>query len=190
MTQTGVNRTVCFGERRYPLFNEMNNDQTHGVLIKRPRVDKNDDIIITDFSKTTKIEVDHIEIKEPEVTTIADALSQKSIFERFHLKGVLSNISEKKSQNYNNSIIVFRTTVFHDETCQCEMTLFGSVVDSLKEETVYFINHVYLGKFKTKKIIKTSDVTKLKELEKQLLINIDVVHSPLQQIKCQFVEIT
>ena len=54
MTQTGVNRTVCFGERRYPLFNEMNNDQTHGVLIKRPRVDKNDDIIITDFGKPQK----------------------------------------------------------------------------------------------------------------------------------------
>ena len=54
MTQTGVNRTVCFGERRYPLFNEMNNDQTHGVLIKRPRMDKNDDIIITDFGKPQK----------------------------------------------------------------------------------------------------------------------------------------
>ena len=92
MTQTGVKRAVCFDERRYPLFNELNNNQTHGVLIKRPLVDKNDDIIITDFSKTTKIEVDHIEIKEPKVTTIADALSQKSVFERFHLKGVLSKV--------------------------------------------------------------------------------------------------
>ena len=152
-------------------------------------MDKNGDIIITDFSKTTKIEVDHIESKQPEVTTIADALSQKIIFERFHLKGVLSNILEKKSQNYDNSIIVFRTAVFHDETGQFEMTLFGSAVDSMKEETVYFINHVYLGKLKTKKNIKTNDIMKLKELEEQFRINISAVDSPLQEIKCQFIEI-
>ena len=35
-TQTGVKRAVCFDERRYPLFNEQNNFQTHAVLIKRP----------------------------------------------------------------------------------------------------------------------------------------------------------
>ena len=41
MTQTGG---------RYPLFNKLNN----GALIKRPQVDNNDGIIITDFSKTAK----------------------------------------------------------------------------------------------------------------------------------------
>ena len=34
----------------------------------------------------TNIEVDHIKIKEPKVTAIADALSQKSISKWFHLK--------------------------------------------------------------------------------------------------------
>ena len=46
-----------------------------------------------------------------------------------------------------------------------------------------------MGKFKTKNIIKISDVTKLKELEKQLQINADVVDSPFQDIKCQSSEI-
>ena len=91
-----------------------------------------------------------------------------------------------KSQNYDNSIIVFRIAVFHDEMSQCGMTLLGSLVDSLKGETVYFINHAqvinHLGKFKTKKIIKTCDVTKLKELGEQLRINIDAVGSPLQEM--------
>ena len=88
-------------------------------------MDKSDDIIITDFSKITKVGLDHIEIKESKISTIDDALSQKSIFERFLLKDVLSNISEKKSQNCDNSIMVFHTAVFHDETGKCEMTLFG-----------------------------------------------------------------
>ena len=87
-----------------------------------------------------------------------------------------------KSQNYDNSIIVFRIAVFHDEMSQCGMTLLGSLLDSLKGETVYFINHAHLGKFKTKKIIKTCDVTKPKELGEQLRINIDAVGSPLQEM--------
>ena len=57
MTQTGIKRVMCFGKRSYPFFKELNNNQTVGVLIKRPRVDNNDDIIITDFSKTTKLVV-------------------------------------------------------------------------------------------------------------------------------------
>ena len=76
MTQTGVKRVMCFDEGRQPRFSELDNNQTHSVHIKTPRVDKNDDIIFTDFSKTPKIEVDHVEIKEPEVNTITDALSE------------------------------------------------------------------------------------------------------------------
>ena len=46
-----------------------------------------------------------------------------------------------------------------------------------------------MGKFKTKIIVKTSDVTKLKELEEQLDVNIYPVDSPHEEIKCQFIEI-
>lgn len=46
-----------------------------------------------------------------------------------------------------------------------------------------------MSKFKTKRNFKKSDVTKLKELEKQLQINADVVDSPFQDIKCQSSEI-
>ena len=53
-------------------------------------MDKNDDIITAGFSETTKIEVDHIEIKEPEVTAIADTLSQKTIFKHFYIREKIS----------------------------------------------------------------------------------------------------
>lgn len=77
---------MCFDERRYPLFNELNNNQTHAVLMKRLWADKNDDIIITDFSKTTEILVNYSDIKQPEVTTIEDELYRKIIFERFYFR--------------------------------------------------------------------------------------------------------
>ena len=65
MNQTGVRRVVCFDKRRYPHFNELNNNQTHDFLIKRPLVDNNDDIIVTDFSGTTKIKSIILKLKSP-----------------------------------------------------------------------------------------------------------------------------
>ena len=54
ITSIGSKRAVCFDKRRYDLFQELNDSSTHGISIKRPRHSKNDDIIITDFSKAKK----------------------------------------------------------------------------------------------------------------------------------------
>lgn len=92
----------------------MNDNPTHRAH-KEPTARENDDIIITDFSKTTKVEVDPVKIKQIEAMTIADALSQKSIYERFHVGGVLSNLSGKKSHGGDDGIILqVRTTIFHE----------------------------------------------------------------------------
>ena len=92
--------------------------------------------------------------------------------------GILSNISEKKSQNYDISDIAFHTTVFHDETGQYEMTLFTLIMDFLKGETVYFISHVYLRKFKTKKVIKQAMPRNWKTSRNNfvLIISMQLIH--------------
>ena len=56
---------------------------------EKQRHDENDDIIITDLSKTTRLEVDPVKMKQMKSTTIVDAMSQKSIYERFHVRRVL-----------------------------------------------------------------------------------------------------
>lgn len=48
----------------------------------------------------------------------------RKLFLNVFTLGILSNISGKKSQNYGISVRAFHTTVFHDETGQCEKTLF------------------------------------------------------------------
>ena len=80
ITETGgVKPLVCFDERCYPLLTDLNS-LTHCVHIKIPRHDENYDLIITDYSKAMKVQVDHIEIKQPKTTSTADALARKSIF--------------------------------------------------------------------------------------------------------------
>ena len=58
ITSIGSKRAVCFDKRSYDLFQELNDSPTHGISIERRRQSENDDIIITDFSKTIKVKVD------------------------------------------------------------------------------------------------------------------------------------
>ena len=53
----------------------------HGISIVRRRQSENDDIIITDFSKTIKVKVDQIAVQQLEITPINEALSEKGTFE-------------------------------------------------------------------------------------------------------------
>ena len=39
------------------------------------------------------MKVDHIAVQQLEITPINEALSEKGIFENFHVKGILTNIS-------------------------------------------------------------------------------------------------
>ena len=80
ITSIGSKRAVCIDKRRYDLFQNF-----YGISIKRPRLGENDDIIITDFSKTKKVKIDHIAVQQSEITPIIEPLSEKGIFERFHV---------------------------------------------------------------------------------------------------------
>ena len=81
ITSIGSERAVCFDKRRYDLFQELNDSPTHGISIERPRQSENDDIIITDFSKTIKVKEDQIAVQQLEITPINEALSEKGTFE-------------------------------------------------------------------------------------------------------------
>ena len=62
ITQNRAKISLCFDERMFLLFNELTNNPTHSHIIKRPWVDSNDDIIITDFNEIINVEVCHNEI--------------------------------------------------------------------------------------------------------------------------------
>ena len=74
----------------------------HCMSIKRPRHGENDNTIITDFNQNKKVKLDHIAVQQLEIMPINEALSEKKIFERFHVKGILTNISAVKSHHNDN----------------------------------------------------------------------------------------
>ena len=143
ITLIGLKRAVYFDKRRYDLFQELNDSPTHGISIKRPRHSENHDTMITDFSKTKKVKIDHIAVQQLEITSINEALSEKGITERFYVKGILTNISTiKLHHNDNGSNLNLCTAFINGKTGLCEMTIFGKVSETLKENVHYLINHV------------------------------------------------
>ena len=63
------------------------------------------------------MKVDHIAVQQLEITPINEALSEKGIFEHFHVKGILTNISAVKSHDDDDgSNLNLRTAFIHNKT--------------------------------------------------------------------------
>ena len=99
-----LKRPAGFSEQRYKLFQNVNNKDIEGVVIKRPRF-QNDDILITDYTtiNTSRIIPGKVEQK---LTTISEVLSEPAMYERVNLEAVISifpilgsiNVMERWSQ--------------------------------------------------------------------------------------------
>ena len=81
---------------------------------------------------------------------IDKALLEKEILERFQVQGIFD---VKSHQNGDGSTLNLRTAIVRDETGQCE---------TLEENGDYVKNHVYLGKYKYSRILKSIDVSTVK----------------------------
>ena len=86
-----------------------------------------------------------------EVTKTEVALFQNRIYERFHIKGIFSNVSDMTSHHNVDKTLI--------KSGQAEITIFGQIAESLLEKVIYVINHVYISNYKANRTIKTTDIS-------------------------------
>ena len=79
----------------------------------------------------------------------------------------------------------------HNKTGQCEITIFGNISETLEENVHYLINHLYLGKYKYCRILKTCDVLTIKQTDEDpdFDITTSAIESPVKNIECKSVTI-
>ena len=84
-----------------------------------------------------------------------------------------------------------RTAFIRDKVGQFEITIFGKISKTLEENVHYLTNHVYLGKYKYSRILKTSGVSTIKRTDENLDFDITTgaIESPVKNIECKFVAI-
>ena len=69
--------------------------------------------------------------------------------------------------------------------------LLNKISETLEENVHYLINHVYLGKYKYSRVLKTSGVSTLKRTDDDPDFDITTraIESPVKNIECKFVTI-
>ena len=99
-----------------------------------------------------------------EVTETEVALFQNRIYERFHIKGIFSNVSDMTSHHNVDKTLI--------KSGQAEITIFGKIAESLLEKVIYVINHVYISNYKANRTIETTDISVIekKKMSNQTLI--------------------
>ena len=92
LTQIGPKHVVYLSKRKYKLSDELNSDEVNGISIKRSWDYVIGDISITNYRKTKPVKIDNITLNDSKITSFEEPTAEKGIYERFHLKGVLSEI--------------------------------------------------------------------------------------------------
>ena len=185
----GTKRAVCFQQKRYTLFQSLNDSQTQGVVIKRPRM-QDDNILITDYSQIKKKTLKSPESESLKVTSVEGAFSECALFERVHLQGIVTHLSEIKERERDGKLVKIRTAIILDNSGFGEISFFGDHVYNVAEKEQYALNHIVVSRYKLKRVLKTTDVTKIVKIDN---LDIDIsshdVQATIKKITGKFVAI-
>lgn len=71
----------------------------------------------------------------------------------------------------------------HNESGYSNFTIFGELREKVQDNITYSFTHVYIGKFKNERIIKTSDVTEIIIIESKTELEVDIEIKDVQVTK-------
>ena len=194
ITESGVKkRIVCFEKSRYPLFKQVLNKPGEGLKLSHVKIEK--DIIVNDNTMLKKVPVDIIDnVISEEFMDIQDAVSGMAFYDRFNIKGVLTNLSDIITQQTRNTEVHLRTATIHDTSGSHTISIFASdiILAALKNKESYSIGNVYVAKYEDQRVIKTSDLSticKIKDLEIEVTSDEETAVSQNSTLLCRIVEI-
>ena len=140
-----LKRVVCFGKQRYELFRKVNDSDTEGVVIKRPRF-QNDDILITDYTNinTSTIIPGTVEQK---ITTVSEVLTEASMFNLVNIEAMISHLSNITQRERDGKTVTVRTGVVHDETGFANVSIFEELTNKVVNGKSYRFTNLNVGRF-------------------------------------------
>ena len=146
----GKRRAVCFSKDRYIIFKELDECDEQGCMITS--YDKNDnDILINDCTKVSKIALDFNKAKDTVYSDIKSVINEFSLYTHVNNKGKITDLSV--------------ATIIYDESGFAPLTIFGDICDVVKDKKCYDICNLSLSKYNSNRILKATEITKLKEID-------------------------
>ena len=155
---------VCFTKQRYDLFCKVNESQTEGVMIKKPRV-QNGDILITDYTKVSISAITQCMIKDLKIANIATVLVEAALYDRFNIQVTVSHASDIDNHERDGNMMAVKTAVVHDKTGFDRMTVFSQLTKKIADGKSYQFTNVNVGRYKKERVLKTTEMTKVTSIE-------------------------
>ena len=81
------------------------------------------------------------------------------------IKGKITDLSVAAENDVGDTMMAVKTAIIHDESVFAPLTIFGDICDVVKNEKCYDICNLSLSKYKSDLIFKTTEMTKLKEID-------------------------
>ena len=123
------------------------------------------DILINDCTKVSKIALDFDKSKDTAYSDIKSVINEYSLYTRVKIKGKITDVSVATENDVGFTMVALKTAIIHDESRFSPLTIFGDICDAVKDEKYYDICNLSLSKFKSDRILKTTEITKLKEID-------------------------
>ena len=92
--------------------------------------DTNDnDILINDCTKVSKIALDFNKAKDTVYSDIASVINEFSLYTRVNIKGKITDLSVATENDVRGTMMVIKTAIIHDESGFAPFTIFGDICD-------------------------------------------------------------
>ena len=135
--------------------------------------DTNDsDILINDCIKVSKIALDFNKAKDTVYSDIKSVINEFSLYTRLNVKERITDLSVATENDVGGRKMATKTAIVHDESGVAPLTIFGDICDAVKDEKCYDICNLSISKHKSDRILKTTEITKLKEID-DLNLNVE-----------------
>ena len=163
-TLNGKGRAVCFSKDRCIICKELDESGEQGCMITS--YDTNDnDILINDCTKVSKTALDFNKAKDTVYSDIESVINEFSLYTRVNIKGKFPDLSVATENDVAGTMMAIKTAIIHDESGFARLTIFGDICDIVKDEKCYDICNLSLSKYKSVRILKTTEITKLKKTD-------------------------
>ena len=154
-----LKQVFCFSKQRHELFRKVNDSDTEGLVIKRPRF-QNDDILTINY---TNINTSTIIPCRMEQKIVSELLTEAPMLDRVNIEGVISHRSNITQHERDGKMVTVRTKVVHDETDFANVSVFEELTNKVVNRKSYRFTNLNVGRFKRERVLKTTDVSKIVE---------------------------
>ena len=122
-------------------------------------------ILINDCTKVSKIALDFNKAKDTVYSDTKSGINEFSLYTRVNIKRKITDLSVAAENDVGGTMVAIKAAIIHDESKFAPLTIFGDICDIVKGEKCYDICNLSLSNYKSDRMLKITEITKLEKID-------------------------